>query len=123
MAIIQPQPVNVAAGYNCQVVAWGPFKSGDNCLPILSVDMTDRSVQIEGTFSASTVITMQGSNNATGTSGGSYHTLHDPSFTAISVTAPALLQVEEVAAFMKPVITNGDGNESITVTLLSRRTH
>jgi hypothetical protein len=123
MATIFPQPINTAPGNNCQIITWKTFKFGDNCLPILSVDMADRSIQIEGTFSASTVVTMQGSNDATSTTGGNYHQLHDLSNTAISVTAAALIQIEEIAVFMKPVITNGDGNESITVTMLSKQAH
>jgi len=123
MALISPTPLAIPGTdlVDLHIYQWGPMKFGDTCVPVARGDIVDRSIQASGTFGAGTVCNIQGSNDATSTTTGSYFNLHDPFSNIISMTAAGLAQVTEVTAWMKPAISSGDGNESITFTIVSRR--
>ena len=74
-----------------------------------------RCVSITGTFGGATV-TLQGSNDDT-----NYFTLTDQQTVAISKTAAALEQVNELPRFVKPVVTGGDGTTDIDVIITMLR--
>lgn len=102
---------------NLQVYQWGPgITQGDTMVPVGRGDLVDRSIQVEGTFGAGGTVALQGSNDGT-----NYHTLHDPFNNQITVTSASITQVTEITAWMKPVLTGGDGTTSLTITICVRR--
>jgi hypothetical protein len=73
----------------------------------------DRSVQVTGTFSTSTV-TIQGSNDGT-----NWFTLNTPQGTAMNFTAAGLLAVQEHTRFIRPIVTGGTGT-ALVITLFAK---
>jgi hypothetical protein len=120
MTLIPPSAV-LLDPTNIEIISWGPMTAGDTCVPTARGDLVDRSVQCEGTFTNAATIFFQGSNDATSTTNGNYHTLNDPFSNPISFSASGIKQVTEVTAWMKPVLSNGDVATSITVTVAVRR--
>jgi hypothetical protein len=121
MALIIPSETNLFDQWNLHIIQWGPAKFGDTFLPVARGDIVDRSIQVEGTFGAGTNVNIQGSNDATTTTNGNYHNLHDPFSNVIIFTSAGLNQVTEVTAWMKPNIPSGDATESLTITVCARR--
>ncbi len=99
----------------CESVTWA-MAVGDTAQPLQYAQWADRSIQVEGTFGGATV-TFQGSN-----SGNTYVSLTDPQGNTLSLTAAGIKQVMEVTAYIKPVVTGGDGTTSLTFTAIVRRT-
>lgn len=97
-------------------VSWGPLVQGDTCDAFSGLsEYADRSVQIKGTFGGAT-LAVKGSND-----GSNFETLTDPLGSAISRTTDGLKQITEYTHLVNPVLTGGDGNTSITVTLVAKR--
>lgn len=98
-----------------KVIRWAGLSEADSSpAPFEGPEWADRSVQIEGTFNGGTVV-FEGSNDGT-----NWVTLSDPQGNAISKTAAALEQIEEVCRYMRPRVSAGTGL-TINVTLLVRR--
>ncbi len=119
MPLISPSIV-VLDPIDIEIVQWGPFTMGDTFVPIARGDLVDRSIQVEGIFSGTTNVTVQGSNDATTTSNGHYHALHDPFGNVISITSAALVQITELSAWTRPAIMAGNGTELLTATIAVR---
>lgn len=77
--------------------------------------MRDRCIQVAGTFGSATV-TVHGSNDGT-----NYAALRDNTGTAISITTAAIRQIGEIPTYVKPVISGGDGTQSLTIIIAERR--
>lgn len=93
---------------------WALVTENDTCSPVEYAASADRSVQIAGTFGASTVL-IAGSNDGT-----NYVTLTDPQGNAVSKTTAAIETLEEVTRYIKPTMSGGTG-QSLTISLLLRR--
>jgi hypothetical protein len=105
-----------SGGVDAIVATWTPLAAaGDIGQALQRTDLADRSVQVTGTFAASTIV-LEGSND-----GINYFTLSTPSGAAVSFTAAGLLQVNQPTAWVRPRITVGSG-ASLTATLTARRT-
>ena len=105
-----------SGGIDAVVVNWTPLAaSGDIGQAVQRVDISDRSVQVTGTFAGATIV-FEGSND-----GVNYFTLSNPAGTALSFTAAGFIQVNQPAAWVRPRVTAGSG-ASLTVTLTARRT-
>jgi hypothetical protein len=105
-----------AGGIDAMVATWTPLAAaGDIGQPLQRVDLSDRSVQVAGTFAGATIV-FEGSND-----GVNYFTLSSPSGAALSFTAAGLMQVNLPVAFVRPHVTLGSG-ASLTVTMTARRT-
>jgi hypothetical protein len=105
-----------AGGIDAILVTWTPLAAaGDVGQPLQRVDLSDRSVQVAGTFAGATIV-LEGSND-----GVNYFTLSTPSGAALSFTAAGLLQVNQPVAFVRPHVTLGSG-ASLAVTMTARRT-
>jgi hypothetical protein len=105
-----------AGGIDAVVATWtGLASSGDVGQALQRTDLVDRSAQVFGTFSGSTLV-FEGSNDGT-----NYFTLSNPAGTTLSFTAAGLMQVTEATAWVRPHLTSGSG-ASLTVTLTARRT-
>jgi hypothetical protein len=106
-----------AGGIDAVVATWTPFAaSGDVGQALQRPDLSDRSVQVTGTFAGSTIV-FEGSNDGT-----NYFTLASPSGAALSFTAAGLLQLNQATAFVRPRVTAGSG-ASLAVTMIGRRTY
>ena len=105
-----------SGGIDAVVANWTPLaNSGDIGQAIQRVDISDRSVQVTGTFAGATIV-FEGSND-----GVNYFTLSNPAGTALSFTAAGFMQVNQPSAWVRPHVTAGSG-ASLTVTLAARRT-
>ncbi len=105
-----------SGGVDALVATWTPLAaSGDVGQSLQRADLSDRAVQVAGTFGGGTVV-FEGSND-----GVNYVTLSSPSGAALSFTAAGLMQVTTPAAFVRPRLTSGTG-ASLTVTMTARRT-
>ena len=121
MALIKPviTPFNndIPSGdQTMSVVTWSGITTGAICAPVSLAHWSDRSVQIDGVFGSGGTVTVNGSNNNV-----TYYGLNDPSLTPISKTSGGISQILEITAYVYPVITSGDSNTLLTVTMLCRR--
>src|ERR1700746_547580 len=105
-----------AGGIDAMIITWAPFAAaGDVGQPLQRIDLADRSVQVTGTFAASTIV-LEGSND-----GINYFTLSNPAGAALSFTAAVLIHVNLPTSWVRPRVTVGSG-ASLVVTLTARRT-
>lgn len=103
------------------LATWGPLANGDSGLPVALDNLSDRSIQIFGTFGAGGTIIWEGSNDDDGTGTvGHFVTLNDPFNVALSFTAAALKGIIEGVRYMRPRVTAGDGTTALTVYLFAR---
>lgn len=102
-------------GKSVYIISWKGMATGEsgNSLPL--AQYADRSVQVEGTFGAGGVISIQGSND-----GVNYVTLTDPQGNPLSFTSAGLEAITEMVAFIRPVVLSGDGTTNINVTMACR---
>ena len=94
-------------------VTWKTIGDADTCTPYSCPEYTDKSIQVEGTFSSASVA-IQGSNDGT-----NFEPLRDPSGTTIAITAAGIKQVLENTLLVRPASTGG-ASSSLTVTVLMR---
>lgn len=122
MTVWTPNQITVSGTIDPIAVQWGPGAVfGDTFVPIISASLVDHSIQVEGTFGNGTNIQIHGSNDATTTTTGHYHALTDPYSNTINIGSAQLRQTTEITSWIKPVITAGDGLESLTITVAFRR--
>lgn len=94
-----------------QIWQWTPLTNADTCAAVEAGGMTDRSVQISGTWDSATVV-IKGSNDGT-----TYLAMTDPQGNSISKTADAIEQIEEGTRYIQPTHSGGGASESLTITL------
>ena len=83
-----------------------------------TLDYSDRSVQVVGTFGSGGSVQIQGSNDG----GTTWSPLSNPAGTVINITGSSQInQITELAEQVKPVVTAGDATTSLTVWLMMRR--
>lgn len=107
MATMPATISRTGANLGIRSVAWDAMATGDDGTPVEMPDMPDRSIQVTGTFSGSTV-TIQGSNDASSPT--NWFTLTAPSGLPLTFTAAGLSQVLEITNFVRPVVTAGTGS-------------
>jgi hypothetical protein len=103
-------------GEYAHVISWTPLANGDSGEPVEMPGSHVRSVQIVGTFGTGGTIVFEGSND-----GVNYVTLTDPQGNAISKTAAGIEQVQEATRFIRPRVTAGDLDTSLSVYTLVKR--
>lgn len=91
---------------------WNGLLNGDTGSPESPGRLSDRSVQVRGTFGAGGSCTIQGSND-----GVIWATLRDPAGLALTFTTADLKQILENSLYVRPNVTAGDGTTSIIVIL------
>jgi hypothetical protein len=108
------------SGDNVIIVSWTPLTTTNaDGQPLEMPGSAARSVQVLGTFGAGGTVLIEGSNEATPVN---WHTLNDPSSTALSFQTPARTEaVLEVTRWIRPRVSAGDGTTSMTVHMLVRR--
>ena len=100
-------------------LTWAAMANGDTGVAFDQLSYSDRSVQVIGTFGASGNMQWQGSNDG----GTTWATLTDPQGNALDFTTAKIEQVMELAHWVRPKVTNGDGSTAITVVLVARRAY
>ena len=109
-SIVRP---NIGTGVGC---IWGPMTSVDvDGGPLEEFNHADRSVQVDGVPSGASV-TLQGSNNGT-----SWYTMTDPTGLPVVLTQTGLRGLTECTRFIRPLVSGGDANTSLIVTVFGRR--
>jgi len=96
------------------VAAWGPLANDDVGAALAGYGAPDRCVQVEGFLDGATVV-LEGSNN-----GADWHTLRDPTGTALSFTAAGLKGVLEVPRYVRPSVSGGGASTAVNVSLFIR---
>lgn len=96
-------------------VTWANLGQADVGAPVEFGAYTDRTVQFHGVFGAGGNVVFEGSND-----GSNWFVLTDPQGNPISKTIPALEAVSEATRFVRPRVTAGDTNTSITTVLFMR---
>lgn len=98
------------------VAAWTGLLNGDDGDAITFCQFTDKSVQVSGTFGVGGSVRLEGSNNG----GATWATLTDPQGNDLIFTSPKIEMVSEATALVRPIVTAGDGNTSLSVHLLCK---
>jgi hypothetical protein len=108
------------APYGYYVATYGPMANGDVGIPVPmdTTNYSDISAQVTGTFGTGGSVAIEGSNDKV-----NWAALRDPSHTTIAITSAAIQAVLENTIQVRPHVTAGDGNTSLTVTLMYRRTY
>lgn len=91
---------------------WLGLAVGDDGAPVEMSFLTDRTVQVVGTFGSASVI-IEGSLNGT-----DYAVLTDPQGNGLTVSAAKIETIMEAVAYVRPRITGGDGTTNLSVTIL-----
>lgn len=77
-------------------------------------EFADRSVQVEGTFAAATVV-MEGTIDGT-----NYRTLKDHLGNNLSFTTADIRSIDQIVTLVRPHLTGGDGTTLINVSIFMR---
>lgn len=94
------------------LVTWTPLTHANLTGTAWDVaSLTDRTVQVSGTFDSATVV-LEGSNDGT-----TYATLKDPFGNAVSFTAAGMAQTVESCRYVRPRHSGGTSVESLTITM------
>lgn len=101
--------------YKAIISTWGPMASGDVATPVNLREYSDRSIQVSGTFGGATVAIQGSIDNA------EWSTLGNAQGDLLSFTSGRIEAVAELVAFIKPVLTGGDGTTALTVSLIARK--
>src|SRR3990167_8910225 len=102
-------------GRGCITLTWGALTAADlTAIAVKVAGLTDKSVQLQGTFAGSCAVALHGSNDGT-----NYHLLTDPQGNDITKTASDLEAVSEATLWIKPVMTAPDATTSVVVTVFA----
>lgn len=113
------QPIQVWQTKRTSKTSWLNLLNGEAGLPDSSGRMSDKSVQVTGTFGAGGSVTIQGSNDG----GTTWHTLNQPDGTTpLTFTASGLEHVLENPELIRPIVTAGDGTTSLNIYLFCTST-
>jgi hypothetical protein len=113
MATITGTITRVGEGRDAWQVRWASMGNADTGTVIEMPQMSDRSVQIDGTFASATVV-MEGSNDGT-----NFFTLTDGQGNAISKTTASLEQIAEFTRYLR-ASTSGGAGSTLNVTVFGR---
>ena len=94
------------------IAAWEHLHAGDDGEALSFSQYTDKSVQVVGDLGGGSVV-MEGSND----NGATWAGLTDPQGNALSISAPKLEQILEVAQLIRPRIVGGAATD-VSVYLL-----
>lgn len=96
-------------------VLWEGLLNGDSGDAQQVGQMSDKSVQVVGTFGTGGSINIEGSNDGT-----NWEILVDPQGNALTFTSAALEQILENPRYIRPNVTAGDGTTDLDVYLYAR---
>jgi len=102
---------NVVAKSNPSTITWSNIASSDTTVGVETGYAKSVSVQLSGTFTATTVH-FEGSND-----GSTYYQLDDIEGNAISKTAAAFFEVRDRPKYMRPKISAGGASTDVTAVM------
>lgn len=104
-------------GFNGKIFNW-TLVNGETGDPVTGEDsmLSDRSVQVSGTFGAGGTVLIEGSNDSV-----TWYTLSSPANTALSFNAAGLKQIVEISHRTRVRVSAGDGTTNISVSMYCRR--
>ncbi len=108
MAVVAGKKTNQFIKY--VLTEWLALANGDTGSPALSGYLSDRTVQVDGTFGVGGSVTLQGSMNAV-----DWFTLMDDATNALTFTAAGMKIVLENPLHIRPNVTSGDGATALNV--------
>ena len=94
---------------------WAGLLNGEDGAAVERGDLSDKTVQVSGTFGAGGTVLIEGSMDGT-----TWATLRSPLDTALSLQAAAVHAVLENPRYLRPRVSAGDGTTSLTVVLGAR---
>lgn len=97
---------------------WTDVPNGNQGSSLSAASLSDKSVQVSGTFGVGGSCTIKGSNDA----GTTWFPLTDPGGAALTFTAAGLKQILENPEMIRPEVTAGDGSTAIDVYIVSKGT-
>jgi len=101
--------------YEHNVATWETLANADDGSPFQGPSRKRISVQIGGVFGAGGNVIIEGSND-----GVTYSTLDDLDGNALAtITASGLYQVRDMAEYVRPRVSAGDGTTAIVATLVA----
>lgn len=112
-------PIQVWRTKRASKTSWLALANGDTGFPDSSGRLSDKSVQVTGTFGAGGSVTIQGSNDG----GTTWFTLNDPSAgTDLTFTTAGGFEILENVELIRPNVTAGDGTTALNVYLFCAST-
>ena len=99
------------------IVTWGPMANGDTAVGFPQAQMSERTVQVKGTFGAGGNVNFSGSNDG----GTTYSVLQDDFGTAMAITTAGIRRCNAVAQLVAPQVSAGDGTTALTIVMTCRR--
>lgn len=115
MAEITGNGVSNSGGYYKH--SWPDLSNGDTGKPINLSLFRGASVQVVGTFGTGGQVDIEGSNDG----GTTWDTLTNEQGTAINLTDTSLEEIQQYAELVRPNVSAGDTNTSLTVHLVARK--
>lgn len=95
------------------VATWAALRNADTGAALDQSQYTDKGVQVFGTFGTGGAVQLHGSND-----GSNWAPLDDPQGNALTFTGAGIKFVAEATRYIRPVVTAGDGNTNLTVSIL-----
>lgn len=96
---------------------WPNLTNGDTGKPINSKTISDRSVQVTGTFGTGGQVDIEGSNDG----GTTWSVLNDPQGNPITLTDNSIVAILEYVEQLRPNVSAGDVDTDLTVHLVGRK--
>lgn len=103
------------------LVVWALVTDSVVCLPVSFPEHSDKSIQVDGTFSSAS-IALTGSNYPVGTVSPVFASLRDPSSTTIAITGAGIKAVLENTVQVQPV-SSGGSSSTVTISMLFHYTN
>jgi hypothetical protein len=113
-----PEPVT---GGGVRLVQWSNLRNGDDgqWYVLTGAKYPDKSVQVYGTFGTGGTLVIEGSNQVD--TFDNYSTLTDSFGNSLTFAAAGLRQINQNTFAIRPRVTGGNDNTSLTVVICMRR--
>ena len=98
---------------------WTPLLNGDSGSAYSAASLSDKSVQVFGTFGAGGTLIIEGSNDS-GTTWATINDTRGETTGALSFTGADLRQILENCEMVRPRVTAGDGTTSLTCIIVAK---
>jgi hypothetical protein len=123
MGTITPQPSQVKVGVmkRGHKFLWETLTTTNPTgIGIKNPIQADKTVQVTGTFGGSASIAIQGSNDSTDGSDGTWFSLEGPGDSVLAFTAAGGDVIKENPIWMRPLLSSGNGSTDLDVFIFSR---
>lgn len=97
-------------------MSWEGLANGDDGSPLTVPRLSDKTVQVTGTFGAGGQVSVEGSNDG----GATWSQLSDPQGDPLQLDAEGIETILDNVESIRPRVTAGDGTTDLAVTVVSR---